>query len=62
MISFKATGPGTRLSQGVTLRRMSWLMRTVRYEWSGVDDYGKTVTTYSPTFEATLQEWERAHD
>jgi hypothetical protein len=39
------------------LRRMSWLQRTVRYEWR---DNGALV--WSPVFEATAQEWERARD
>lgn len=62
MIDFKATEPGTRPGQGFTLRRVSAYFRTVRYEWPGVDDCGKSVTYFCPAFVATLQEWERAHD
>lgn len=41
----------------LVLRRMSWLARTVRYEWDG--ESGKE---RGPVFTATLQEWERARD
>ena len=43
---------------GFVLRRISAIERTVRHEWT--DDEGKT--RQGPTFHATLQEWERAHD
>lgn len=39
------------------LRRMSWLQRTVRYEWH---ENGKLVL--GPVFPATLLEWEIASD
>lgn len=42
---------------GATLRRVSYIARTVRYEWT-VDGW----TRYAPAFTATAQEWERAHD
>jgi hypothetical protein len=57
---FKASAMPCR--EGFRLMRVSALARTVRYEWPGVDDCGKSVTYYSPTFAATLQEWERASD
>lgn len=47
---------------GFRLARVSALARTVRYEWPGVDDCGKSVTYFGPAFSATLQEWDRAHD
>lgn len=43
---------------GFTLRRVSWLRRTVRYEWPGEDG----TVLRSPTFNATAQEWDRARE
>lgn len=44
---------------GFTLRRVSWLQRTVWYEWPcshcGMDHH-------CAAFTATSQEWDRAHD
>lgn len=40
------------------LVRVSWLRRTVRYEWYD-DDAG---VICGPVFHATLMEWERARD
>lgn len=42
---------------GFTLRRVSYLARTVRYQWNGPKG-----PYYGPVFQATLQEWERATD
>lgn len=63
MTGFKAATKAPLIRPAsMALRRVSWLGRTVRYEWPGVDEEGKSVTYYSPTFTATSQEWERAHE
>lgn len=45
------------LPESARLFRVSWLQRTVRYEWYMGGKY-----LFGPVFQATAQEWERALD
>ena len=60
MTGFKVSPPppGTV----VTLRRISWIQRTVRQEWMAKNADGDNVREYGPTYGATALEWERAVD